>query len=526
MKRLLAGLMAAGLLAGCATMDYSGDEGEIEENDPDPGEGIEITTTPEATTSIFSENKTLDYNIRSQDYSYKLQAESIEGVTAYSALTGFEGSGYIQLEAGEEVSFTVDVPTSQHYTIGMCVCTQDSVTALVTGEGEQGALYVKENVTFSSFFLDSVYLRAGVNTITMRGERGIAYIDFFTVSGSMAPSSARYNVTGGTANRRASASAMDVYAYLCEIYGEKTLSGQHVTPGTNTEINAVYAATGRYPAIRASDIAQYGRSYPGADKDDPAELEQILAWAGRGGLVSLDWTWYSPGENSHYYAGNTDFRLNEAFTLMDIAGLDIGEIELLAENGSISQSCLELVYEIDHISAFLMSLSALRGEDVVVLWRPLMQAGVGWYWWGAGLPESYVWLWRLMFDRMTAYHGLSNLIWVWNGESLDFYPGDEYVDIISEDIYSAGETSSVIRFNSTLRYTNRRRLTAISETGKVPSPDLMARDNAMWLWFSLFKGDYIIGTDGLLSGGVNTAERLSYAYNHELVVTLDELPQF
>ena len=32
-------------------------------------------------------------------------------------------------------------------------------------------------------------------------------------------------------------------------------------------------------------------------------------------------------------------------------------------------------------------------------------------------------------------YGCNNLIWVWNGQAADWYPGDEYVDIIGEDIY-------------------------------------------------------------------------------------------
>ena len=42
-----------------------------------------------------------------------------------------------------------------------------------------------------------------------------------------------------------------------------------------------------------------------------------------------------------------------------------------------------------------------------------------------------------MFDRLVNDHGLSNLIWVWtstgNPDAMNWYPGDEYVDMLGAD---------------------------------------------------------------------------------------------
>ena len=45
-------------------------------------------------------------------------------------------------------------------------------------------------------------------------------------------------------------------------------------------------------------------------------------------------------------------------------------------------------------------------------------------------------LWYYLYDELTNKYGCTNLIWVWNGQNPEWYPGDEYVDVIGEDIYA------------------------------------------------------------------------------------------
>lgn len=87
------------------------------------------------------------------------------------------------------------------------------------------------------------------------------------------------------------------------------------------------------------------------------------------------------------------------------------------------------------IDAIAEQLLILKEAKVPVLFRPLHEASGGWFWWGASGPEAYKELYRLLYDRLTNEYGLDNLIWVWNGQDAEWYPGDEYVDIIGEDIY-------------------------------------------------------------------------------------------
>ena len=83
-----------------------------------------------------------------------------------------------------------------------------------------------------------------------------------------------------------------------------------------------------------------------------------------------------------------------------------------------------------------MSFPKKRGQ---ILWRPLHEAagnvgsfagGSAWFWWGAGnqqgqtstnadvCGQSYIALWKLMYNYFTQTKGLHNLIWVWNRSNL------------------------------------------------------------------------------------------------------------
>jgi mannan endo-1,4-beta-mannosidase len=40
-----------------------------------------------------------------------------------------------------------------------------------------------------------------------------------------------------------------------------------------------------------------------------------------------------------------------------------------------------------------------------------------------------------MYDRLTNYHQINNLIWVWSTPEAEWYPGNLKVDIIGYDSY-------------------------------------------------------------------------------------------
>jgi mannan endo-1,4-beta-mannosidase len=82
----------------------------------------------------------------------------------------------------------------------------------------------------------------------------------------------------------------------------------------------------------------------------------------------------------------------------------------------------------------------LKTNGVVVLWRPFHEMNGGWFWWGAQNPETFIKVWRHMFDYYSKNKGLDNLLWVYgpnHGQKIAaYYAGDKYVDLTGLDAYT------------------------------------------------------------------------------------------
>lgn len=317
----------------------------------------------------------------------------------------------------------------------------------------------------------------------------------------------------------ASDRAEAVYDYLRSVWGSKVLSGQQdLTWRDSIDMyQRVLDDTGKAPAIMGYDFMNY--SFNNGDGLQQTE-EAIEHWE-RGGLVSFAWHWRDPsGTTSAFYTSETAFQIPVANGQLDTQHPHFNKIQ-------------------DDIDAIAAELRTLEEAGVVVLWRPLHEAAGGWFWWGRsrtdGISSAYaqVLLWRHLFDRLANYHGLSNLIWVWNGQSASWYPGDAYVDIVSMDIYDGARNyeSQIERFNEAKAFPLQQKMVALSETSNIPDPDEIATDGAWWLWFMVWND-----TDteaGVTHSGnfwtgefYNTSDHKNKVYNHDAVITLDELPAF
>src|SRR5262249_40163921 len=100
--------------------------------------------------------------------------------------------------------------------------------------------------------------------------------------------------------------------------------------------------------------------------------------------------------------------------------------------------------QVDVIAWFLKQL---KNADVPVLWRPYHEMNGDWFWWGKKPgDDGYKKLYRMLFDRLVKFHGLNNLIWIYNCNELNdnvgpyekFYPGSDVVDILATDVYRRG----------------------------------------------------------------------------------------
>ena len=545
-KRSIAALLAAVmLLSACGKeIDYSSITlpPEYTEKIPDPDADKDIMQE----TVIIPENFAKDTYTPStpvvapEDYEETFQLEfNSDSQTYTSGLSGFNGNGFICLGDHEYATVGVTVPSAQYYDITVRFCSNGAKVAIIVGgeneiqspDGDYktldgtvvGAVYSGEGNEFEPYTLKGVYLGKGENKITLQVIAGTAYIDEMTLKNGGTVQKLAYEVSNAPIDPNASFNTKTVKRYLADIYGNRVLTGQFCSAGTNTEINAIYMSAGRYSALRCADIGIFSEHYQGHDKNDENEIGTAIDWWKGGGLVSYTWYWQSPvEENPSCFAQLTDFDLTKAVTESDVADLSPVSLEAYVQTGRISKECLALITDIDAIA---QKLKLLEMQDVPVLFRPMPEAGNGWYWWGCD-KDSYLWLYKFLFKRITEYYKLSNIIWVWDGESYDYYPGDEYVDIVGMDMYTNYDISGNSRMMDAVSYTIKSKGTALTECGRIPNPDLIERDGAYWLWFALWKGDYIINSNGSIQYSHVSPTELDYAYNNELFITLDELPDF
>jgi mannan endo-1,4-beta-mannosidase len=312
------------------------------------------------------------------------------------------------------------------------------------------------------------------------------------------------------ANPDASKEAMALISYFIDIYGKRILSGQHEAEFPyRPELDRIQALTGKLPAIRSMDFLNYSSSMDiegwKGFKDDVTE--RAMDWYNnKNGIVTLCWHWYSPiGGNpgsKSFYTKETSFDLTKA--------LKFGTKENQA-----------LMNDLDIIAG---ELARLRDAHVPVLWRPLHEADGGWFWWGAQGAEPCKELYWLMYDLFINQYKLNNLIWVWtftgNGLAKDWYPGDDYVDIVGIDkYYEKGDYNPNIEgFKELVSFAGERKLITMPENGGIPDPDRLVGEKAGWLWFCTWWGEFITDEEW------NNEEHIKKVFHHPYVITLDQLP--
>ena len=272
---------------------------------------------------------------------------------------------------------------------------------------------------------------------------------------------------------------------MCDQYGENIISGQFCDTGMYGLENACIWRTtgGKYPAILGLDLMEYSPSRV-ANGGSSKAVEYAIEYWDAGGIINLCWHWNAPEK---YITGQWYSAFYKEHTNIDLAKI---------MNGDDQEGYDLLIRDIDTIAVELLRL---QEAGVPILWRPLHEASGGWFWWGASGPEAYKELYILLFDRLTNYHGLNNLIWLWNGQDKDWYPGDEYVDMIGEDTYPGERvyTPQTSKYLEVLEYTDSNKMIVLSENGCLFDPDLALRDGTMWGFFCTWGGEFVIKTKNL-----------------------------
>lgn len=287
-------------------------------------------------------------------------------------------------------------------------------------------------------------------------------------------------------NPNASPEARALLNFLYTMYGKKTLSGQMWVPWGIDEIMKVQEITGKLPAIRGQDYIH--------ERSNKREDQLAIEWWKAGGIPTIMWHWGAPSKGEGYNQSKMTIDIDRCF-----------------EKGTAEHTAMwkDLERIADH-------LTVLRDAHVPVLWRPMHECDGNWFWYGKGGGERFVKLWRTMFDYFVHERKLNNLIWVLchsHRIKADWNPGKDYYDLAGPDSYGQGIQSSL--FTTVKSIYGDSIPIPYHECGTIPDPDECFEKGTTWSWWMVWHTKHLTNHD---------RDALIRAYNHELVLIRDELP--
>ncbi|MDD3160367.1 MAG: glycosyl hydrolase [Bacteroidales bacterium] len=433
------------------------------------------------------------------------------GVVTSNSASGYSGTGYVTnfRSSADKVTVTVTVPAKAFYKM---------VIRYRSTDYKEQNVWVNSDPSFSvkfpasSLFTDAdagkVLLNEGVNTISLQSSWGWSDVDKFSLYS--VPRNT-YSVAEELVNPNATEETKALYNFLRSNYGSKIISGQ-----TSSYTNELKAIAGKSPMLKGFDFQHYTEGYPynwvnggfgfGIDKGC-TESEDAINWyksTNGKGIVCFQWHWHSPsngtvGTNT-FYSEYTTFDVSKAV----VPG---------------NKEYTEAIRDIDAIAA---QLKKFQDAKVPVIFRPLHEAsgngvvnGSGaWFWWGAKGAKVCVKLYDIIYDRLTNYHGLNNIIWTWSSSESAWYPGNDKVDIVGHDSYPGNYNYSVKKNDFDILYTmvNGEKIVAMTENGPIPDPDDCFALDAPWSFFMSW---------GDLVNSSNSAQHIKKVFNNGNVLILE-----
>lgn len=384
-------------------------------------------------------------------------------------------------------------------------------------DGKKVGTFTSENNKFSDYTVSAVSLTKGDHNIRIIKSWGWIELDKITVKTGAKISNSTYNVTSSLVNKNSTANTKKLYSFLKDSYGKYVITGQQCDGGINgNEFKAIKNLTGDYPALLGLDMMDYTPSRTALGASSSA-VEKAIEFANKGGIVTFCWHWNAPTEYLNSTANSPDGWWGGFYTKS--SKFDIAKVM----NGQDAKGKKLLDRDIKEIAK---QLKRLEKAGVPVIWRPLHEASGGWFWWGAKGSDAYKKLWKYLYKELTNTYGCNNLIWVYNGQSADWYPGDEYVDIVGEDIYPGNHVydPQVSRFRQAINYGSKTKITALTENGCIFDIDSAVSINALWSWFMTWGGEFTVN-------GSNYSEKyteksvIKKMYASKYSLTLGSIPK-
>ena len=425
------------------------------------------------------------------------------GVSKSNSYPGYSGSGYVTGfdNDNDRVTVSMDIPETGLYKLLVRYIGRsgDKYQDVLVNNGFSSPVSFPGSDTFNIIDAGTYRFAKGINTFTVRKGWGWTDIDKFLVYTTKGNT---YNISPSLGDTAATGAAKSLYDFLLMQFGDRMLSGQ-----TNDYYGQVKNLTGKSPLIRVCDFQCFteGYAYHWANgghtfgKEDDGSVTAFISWynnTGKKGIVSYQWHWHSPSGGSAgtntFYTDQTSFDVTKAVT-------------------PGTQEYNGIIRDIDDIA---IQLKRFQDAGVPVLFRPLHEAGGGWFWWGAKGPEACKQLYNIMYERMTTYHQLHNLIWVWSTPETAWYPGNDKVDIIGYDSYPGAYNygNQKYWFDVLYKLTGGKKLIAMTENGPIPDPDNCLQQDAPWLYFMSWSSQVT---------SQNSEEHVKKVYSNPNVLTVE-----
>jgi mannan endo-1,4-beta-mannosidase len=305
-------------------------------------------------------------------------------------------------------------------------------------------------------------------------------------------------------NPDATPEARELLKKIDQISGHFTLTGQHNFPNhVSRWSDRIYDLTGKFPAIFGQDFGFSG----GEDKDSvegrPSMIEEAKRQYRNGAVIALTWHAVRPTDD-------------EPVTFRDsVQGhlTDFEWTELLTPGTDLYNRWVE---QVDVIAGYLRQLQV---AGVPVLFRPYHEMNGNWFWWGGRPGErGSAALYRQLYDRFVHVHHLNNLVWVWNvnspsenaGPIASYYPGAQYADVVTMDIYGEFKQSY---YDDMVALAGSKPI-ALAEVGAMPTLDVLAQQ-PRWAYFMMWSG---------LAEGANSPEQLQTTFHAPNLLNRGDAP--
>jgi len=291
------------------------------------------------------------------------------------------------------------------------------------------------------------------------------------------------------ANAKMSSEAKALLEFLHSISGKYTLTGQHNFPNAKSR-NSQFAAKyiGKTPVLYSTD---FGFAKDG-DKDSylarPEIVAEVIKQHQQGAIITIMWHAVPPTADEP-----VTFRPQRGGSAPDSLASVQGQLLDQQFNDLLTPGTKLYKRWCSQVDTIAFYLKELQQAHVPVLWRPYHEMNGGWFWWGGRHGEyGTAALYKQLFDRLVNYHKLNNLIWVWSVDRPTeperqfsyYFPGSEYLDIISLDVY--GKDFNQTYYDSLVALSNNKVL-ALAEVGNPPGVEIL-QNQPLWSFYITWSG--------------------------------------